>query len=670
MTSSASITLDTNDIIGEVHDHLYGANLEHLGQSIYGGHWAEMLRDRKFAGFDAMYTGLSEGLQGQNPGFGVVLPWQAVNPSPGAVLFVHDNTTFYTGKQSQRITIREADDKDHGVRQEGLYLESGRSYQVRLVLKGEGQTFTVQLGDQSWVIQSLDDDWHTYEQTLTASETQPNGALTMTIRVGNAWIGCASVMPAENMDGHRPDVVAAIKEWTPTFLRWPGGNFVSAYHWLDGIGDRDQRPSYLDPAWTLWESNDVGTDEFMALCEIIGTEPILTVNIGNGTPQEAAAWVAYCNADATDEYGAMRAANGHAEPYNVKTWFVGNEQFGNWQVGNVDAETYARLYLEFARAMRAVDPDLNLIAVGVPTDLYGHWNELVLKAAAPEIDELSVHFYSIRTEKWDDPPPGDVLYLPKVAAAHEVALMLDETLAIMDAHAEPPVPLAFDEWNTYVGAKPPAYIEDYNIGDALYAGVLMNACIQRADRIKMSAIYNLINVMGNYIVAPLYAWSKLAPTRGDSWIATGLQEPIIAPSVWKNPTTLVMELLTHHRGPQAIRCEVDCPTINTPAVGNLPAFDDVPLVDAAATYDPMTGATYLSVVNRDADHSIELTIQGLERAGDSQLFLVTGDSTLATNTGTSPQRVTIEATTWPGGQASLTLPAHSFAMLVMAYTAR
>ena len=152
------------------------------------------------------------------------------------------------------------------------------------------------------------------------------------------WVARASLMPVDNTGGFRKDVVESIKaNWTPTFIRWPGGNFASAYHWMDGIGDIDKRPPYLDPAWQQWEYHDVGTDEFIAFCRLVDSEPILTVNMGTGTPEEAAAWVAYCNGSPDTKYGAMRAKNGHPEPFNVKTWFVGNEQFGNWQDGHCDA---------------------------------------------------------------------------------------------------------------------------------------------------------------------------------------------------------------------------------------------------------------------------------------------------------------------------------------------
>ncbi|MBK9123520.1 MAG: hypothetical protein IPM16_10445 [Chloroflexi bacterium] len=636
MSYAARIDIAPNKIIGSVHPHLYGANLEHIGRSVYGGVWAEMLRNRKFAGHDRMYRGLSEGLSHQYPGFGVVQPWEAVNPSYHDVLFVHDNTTFYTGEQAQRITIRRPDGQSHGIMQRGLWLDTGRAYTLRVVLKGENQPVAFRLDNSSHTL-IAGPEWTTSVLNFTPQLANPDGALHITIETGSVWIGCASLTPADHIRGFRRDVIDAIKEWCPTFMRWPGGNFASAYHWQAGLGDRDRRSPYFDPAWNTWEPHDVGTDEFIQLCRLIGTEPILTINMGDGTADEAAAWVEYCNGDATTRWGAVRAAHGHPEPYGVKTWFVGNEQFGNWQVGHCDAETYALRFLEFAAAMRAVDPDLRLIGVGVPIDLYGHWNELVLQGASHAMDALSVHYYSIRTELWTEPPPADTLYWPKVASAHEMTLMLDRTIEIIAAHSAPPVPLAFDEWNTYVAGKAPDFFEEYDMADALYVGALMNACLQRADRIVMSAVFNLINVMGNYRVTPS--------------------------QIWKTPSSLVLELFTHHRGSQSIRCDVTAPSTATPGAGNLPPFDAVPLMDAAATRDPVSGNIYVSIVNRDPEDELELTIAGVTRKAPSPITWVCGSSPQATNSEDDPRAVMLERGMWTASDATLRVPAHCVMMV-------
>ncbi len=661
MSEKATLTIQPDEIIGAVHDHLYGANLEHIGQGIYGSLWAEMLRDRKFAGNDRMYTAPSEGLHNVHPSIGIVAPWEAQNPDYEALRYVHDNTVFYTGRQSQRISIRIPDGQQRGIKQGSLYLQAERDYELRLVLKGEGQALAVRLGEENWRIDAVEGDWTTLRHTFRAAGENPKGELSMTISEGSLWIGCASLMPTDNVQGFRADVIDAMRDWSPTQLRWPGGNFVSAYDWRLGVGDRDLRPAYLDPAWWQWESNDVGTDEFIDLCRLIDAEPVLTANMGTGTAEEAAAWVEYCNGDASTEYGALRAQHGYAQPHDARVWFVGNEQYGNWQVGHCDPETYARRYLEFASAMRAVDDRLTLLGVGVPSNLYAHWNELVLGLAADEMDQYSIHYYSLRTEKLEVTPDREQMYLPKIAAWREVEQMLDATLAVMDRYGGGSLPVAFDEWNTYVGAKAPDFIEDYTLADALYTGGLMNACLQRADRIKYSAIYHLTNVMGSYVASPLYEWENVFLGRRGGWVALSTGEDPLAPAVIKMPATLVLELMTHNRGADAVRCAVDCGSFNSPAAGNMPAFDAVPLVSAAATYDAARKLLFVSVVNCAVDDSMRIELAGLDVAGPVEMDLVACDSPLTTNDFAEPQRVAIERR--QACADDIDLPPHSFAML-------
>ena len=638
MVIEARVTLALDEVIGPVDPRLYGANLEHFGETIYGGIWTEMIRSPKFSGPDPIYFEKTAAEAGLNPNHGVVVPWESVHPDYKKVIFEHDHSVNYTGAQSQRITIREDDGCPHGICQRNLYLEAGRAYRLRTVLRGEGQSVVVQLGDQEWQIDSAGPDWITYSTELTPQRAESDGTFAITFQgESSLWVAVVSVTPADPRDGFRRDLTAAMQAWGPTHLRWPGGNFASSYHWQDGVGDPDRRPPYFDPAFELWEPNLVGTDEFVAFCRLVDAEPTITVNMGDGSPEEAAAWVEYCNGGPGSEYGARRAENGHHEPYGVKLWYVGNEQFGNWQVGHCDPETYGHRFLEFVRAMRAVDPDLTLVAVGVPSDFYGHWNERLLEMVGPEVDLLSFHFYSIRTYLMEPPPTPADLILPKLAAGHEIARVLDDTLAVTARSSNPPVPIAFDEWNTETRGKPPLWNEDYNICDALYTASVVHACLQRCDRVKLSAIYNLVNGMGSYGVS--------------------------ATTVWKTPSTLVLELLNQHRGPMSIRCSVDSPTFAVEEMHALPAFDDVPFFDAAATSDPDTGRVYLSITNRSTDQRGLVSIEGVRPAATARMHLVVGDHPLVENSAEQPDAVRIVACDLPMNSPVVELPPLSFVML-------
>tara|TARA_B100000686_G_scaffold353949_1_gene461716 strand:+ start:16434 stop:18431 length:1998 start_codon:yes stop_codon:yes gene_type:complete len=665
LATSAQITIDATSILGEIHNHLYGANLEHYGQSIYGGHWSEMLQDRKFAGQDHMYIGLQEGLRHEYSGFGVVRPWLPINPDKNIVRFVHDNTVFYSGRQCQRITVEIDDGRSHGIKQENLFLEEDRSYKIRLVLRGPIDEVDVDLDGENWSITKIPNDWATYETVLKAQRTNSNGILAITFTgIGSLRIGCTSVMPDDNVLGHRKDVINVIKDWSPTFLRWPGGNFVSAYHWLDGVGPIDKRPTRLDPAFNLLEPNDVGTDEFIQLCRLLNSDPVLTVNMGDGTPEEAAAWVSYCNGSKNTEYGKLRIENGFVEPYDVKTWFVGNELFGNWQVGHVDPETYARKYLEFSRAMRAADPNIELIAVGVPIDLYGRWNEMLAKHCGSELEELSLHYYSIRTEMMRNKPDGGNLYNAKVACSIEVESMIDQTIDVLTSAGAPNVPIAFDEWNTYVDAKAPDFIGNYDLADGIYVGGVMNGLIRRPGKIKRSCIYNLINAMAPYRVTPTYNWSFQTDGGPQStyWLANG-KTTDGPPSTWKMPQALVLELFTKFRGEKSIQCNVESPTFSTEAAGTLPAYDAIPVIDAAATMESETGKIYLSIINRHETDKVNITLNSSVVSGE--IYLVKGDSPLATNTAINQENVFINHQNFDLKFKPLEIPPHSFAMLVL-----
>jgi alpha-N-arabinofuranosidase len=637
MSFEATVHIHPEQVIGPVDRDLFGANLEHFGESIYGGIWTEMLRSPKFSGPDPRLFEMAVET-GHNPNHGIVVPWEAINPDHQRVIFEHDRTVFYSGQQSQRITVRENDDKIHGIRQRGLFIQAGRGYRLRLVLRGLGQPVSIGFGDQIWQISSVGNDWQTYTTELTPLRDNPDGELMISFEgTHSLWVGAASLMPVDEPDGFRSDLIEALQAWRPTNLRWPGGNFASAYHWQDGIGDPDLRPAYFDPAFKLWESNLVGTDEFVAFCRRVGTEPMLTVNLGDGTPEEAAAWVEYCNGSPDSPFGAQRASNGHTEPYGLKTWYVGNEQFGNWQVGHSDPETYAYRYLRFAEAMRAVDPDLKLIAVGVPGDQYSHWNERLLGIAGHEIDVLSLHYYSIRTWRLETPPSPEALIVPKLAAGYDAARVLDETLRVVRQFSDPPVPVAFDEWNTNTRGTPPLWIEDYNLADALYTAGVMHACLRNSDLVPISAIYNLVNAMGSYRVSPS--------------------------GVWKTPPTLVIELLSQHCLPESITCTVDAPSFASPAVFTQVAYDQIPLLDAIATRDPDSGQLALSICNLSVDQAAQVQLQGVQPDAVGQMHLLTHDDALIENTEARPDAISVLSEPIQLASGRFDMPPLSYAMI-------
>ena len=199
-------------------------------------------------------------------------------------------------------------------------------------------------------------------------------------------------MPADNVHGLRADTLELLRRLNAPIYRWPGGNFVSGYNWKDGIGDRDRRPARWERAWNDVEDNDFGIDEFLDFCREINTEPLIVVNTGLGGFDQAAQEVEYANGPAESRWGGERAHNGHPAPYGVAWWGIGNEMYGNWQLGNVPVERYVLRHNAFVAAMRAVDSRIRVVAVGAG----GKWNDLIVPGCAAHADLLSLHHYSER----------------------------------------------------------------------------------------------------------------------------------------------------------------------------------------------------------------------------------------------------------------------------------
>src|SRR5256886_3828551 len=253
-------------------------------------------------------------------------------------------------------------------------------------------------------------------------------------------------------NGFRKDVLQEIRQLGVPIIRYPGGNFVSGYNWLDGVGPKQDRPRVLDKAWNSMNSNQFGTNEFMAWCKAVGTQPLMGLNLGTGTPEEAAALVEYCNIDKGTKWSDLRRKHGLAEPYKVKRWCLGNEMDGPWQIGHMTATEYGMRAQDAARQMRYVDPSLQLIACGssgpfMPT--YLEWDREVLEQCYDYVDGLSLHRYF--TNAAGDTGGDSAKFLAMNLSIEE---QIAETVAVCDlvrGHKRSPKQLwlSFDEWNVW-----------------------------------------------------------------------------------------------------------------------------------------------------------------------------------------------------------------------------
>jgi alpha-N-arabinofuranosidase len=389
------------------------------------GVWAEMLTDRKF--LNEITSKAPAAPSGFLSFMGPQRRWKPVGEDSFVVM---DKKNPYVGEWSPRIQLEKI--MQHGISQSGIALASGRMYTGRVILAGPpGAKITVSLvwgpnaGDRQTVaVTAVTPNFDRYPLNFTAKADSNEGRFEILgTGSGSFRIGAASLMPSDNVSGFKSETIRYLKMQGISIARWPGGNFVSAYDWRDGIGNRDKRPPRREVAWNGTESNDMGIDDFMTFCRLIGAEPYIAVNSGFGDDRSAAEEVEYVNGSAAGRMGKLRAANGHPAPYGVKIWGIGNEMYGEWQWGHIAISQYPEKHNRIVRAMKKVDPTIKVIASGAtPEEIswtyienrqldsfperekvddkvpfaFGSkydWTGALLKNSADYIDYLGEHFY-------------------------------------------------------------------------------------------------------------------------------------------------------------------------------------------------------------------------------------------------------------------------------------
>ena len=627
----AKIRIDPENELGRIDEMVYGVNIEHLERMVYGGYWAELIRNRKFAGHDDARGGRGEPESWRREfvdrqDFGVAAQWDPYGAG-AAVEFAHDNTVFYSGQQSQRIDLLIDDGHWHGVAQNQICLTGGVPYHLRAVLRGSGRIREVRfsLGRDCASVQvagnDLQDRWQTFEFALVP---KASGCFDLNVcgtGQGQLWLGAVSLMRRDHQlaGGVRQDAAERLKTAGITHVRWPGGNFASDYHWEHGVGPIDRRPTTFNRAWGEWEPHDFGTDEFLTHCRQWDIIPFVTVNAGSGTPGEAAAWVEYCNGDPDSKYGALRAANGHYEPYRVRHWSIGNELWGNFQVGHVDAETYARRCIEFARAMRTADPSIHLTAVGHVRNTLGRWNERVARAVGAEVDAIAIHAYALNPMILASEPDPEDKYLAIVGGADSVASMLDDSIAVIDAHwsGAKPAQISYDEYGVREDLRLSSpWKERYRLRDGIcIAGIIM-AMQERCQRVRIGAQFAFVNRLG------------LIDAEADA--------------ILESPCYLAFALLANHRGPRAVAATCQVPSFSHDGLATEPPLAHAPWLRVAATASTGGQSIWLEAINRHPSLPI---IANVEVAGvgsiarSAQVFELGGSGPLARNEFGAPAEV-------------------------------
>ena len=395
--------------------------------------------------------------------------------------------------------------------------------------------------------------------------------------------------PTADDEGFRTDVLEHTRDLGISTVRYPGGNFVSGYRWEDGIGPKAERPRRLDLAWRSVETNQVGVDEFASWCRKADVAPMMAVNLGTRGVEEALALLEYCNHDKGTYYSDLRRANGAERPYDIRTWCLGNELDGPWQIGNKNARDYGILAAQTGRAMRMIDPDLELVACGSSgrsISTFAAWEAEVLEHSYDVVDYVSLHSYY-------KPVDGDLASF--LASGTDMDAMIDEVIATCDfvkakLRKNKTINLSYDEWNVWysLGEPTPDHISPWSEApgllqdvycrlDAVVVGSMLNSLLRHADRVKMACFAQLVNV-----IAPM---------------TTEAGGP-----VWKQSTYHPMQLVFRHGKGDALRVEPTSPLVETAK------FGAVSQLDATATLDPDTGDLAVFAVNRSLHEPLELDI--------------------------------------------------------------
>jgi len=427
--------------------------------------------------------------------------------------------------------------------------------------------------------------------------------------------------PTADEHGFRGDVADLTREAGVTLVRYPGGNFVSGYRWEDGVGPVEDRPARIDLAWRSVESNAVGLNEFMGWARSIDIEPMLAVNLGTRGVQEACDLLEYANHPGGTALSDLRVRHGHREPHDIRLWCLGNELDGPWQTGHKTADEYGRLAVETAKAMRQVDPRIELVACGssnssMPT--FGSWEATVLDHAFDAVDHISLHAYY---EERD----GDLASF--LASSVDMDHFIRSVIATADhvaakRRSRKRITLSFDEWNVWYQQdfaghthldleQTPQLIEDtFSVADAVAVGGFLNAFLRHADRVKIACQAQLVNVIG-----------LIRTEEGGAAWRQSIFHPFAQTARLARGTSLRVE----PRG----------------ATHETVAHGVVDTVDASATWDRETGDVAVFLVNRHPDQAVDVAIdaRGFEGLQVTECLRLDDEDPRRTNTAAQPQAV-------------------------------
>ena len=653
-----SVTIHAGQAARPISKYEYGMFIENLGQLTYRTLWSQMLDDRKF--YYPILPASSQPKRNAVPTRFrrmMLRKWYPVGPPQDVTM---DTVHPFVGKHSPEIQLDAS--TPHGIRQSGISLVKNKRYTGYIYLRAShGADVKIALiwgtapaDRQTVTLATIPTAYTKLPFHFTAGADSNNATFQVTATgAGNLHIGTLSLMPSDNIDGFRPETIKLLRQIHSGFWRLPGGNFISDFNWYDSVGNIDPRPPKFDYAWRAVQSNDLGMDEFMTLCRLIGTTPYITVNAGFGDAHSAAEEVEYMNGSIHTRLGAERAHNGHPAPYNVKFWDIGNEPYGPWQLGRTDLKYYVLKTNEFAAAMRNADPNITLLASGsmpsefviegvahqehIPHDKVGictraDWSCGFLKHSWGNFSGITEHWYSRagyqfslaaakagkkypHVEAGNIPFHGAVLQWVRIPS-NRVRIKAEQWQAYQKrfpAMKKKHIFMSIDEY-AYTGAPT-------NLKLALAYAMVFNEMIRHTGFIRMSAF-----------------------TMGVSTLNTS------ATAASLNTTGLLFELYDRHMGPGLIPVKLTGNSPQPPPSEHL--FGDFPHkqagsptypLDMVAALSPDHKFLNLAVVNATSKtQHFALNIDGITLGGPSTLWRMTGPSLTAANKLHQPPQVKVK----------------------------
>jgi alpha-N-arabinofuranosidase len=447
--------------------------------------------------------------------------------------------------------------------------------------------------------------------------------------------------PLADEDGLRTDVMAKLKEQKYSIIRYPGGNFLSGYNWLDGVGPKENRPRRRELAWQSIETNQFGTNEFMNFCRKADIAPMMAVNMGTGTIQSAADLVEYCNAPTGSYWSDLRASHGYKNPYDVKYWCVGNEMDGPWQIGHLDMHEYAAKAREAAKMMKWQDPSIKTVLAGSSNDrmpTYPEWDRVALEVTWDKMDYLSIHMYDTNHHMQDTPS-----YLALAKRFEDFVDTMSGVLRYVKAknRSSHDVYLSWDEWQVWHPGQHEGNWEEaphlaevgYNLEDALVVAQWVNVFLRKADVLKIACVAQVVNII---------SWLH---TKSDGLLVHSSYYPFMHMSNMAKGNSLDVVLRTP----------------KTPTN----RFGDMPSLDVSASHDPATGKIAVFIVNRSTTEAqvTDIVFQSDAPARVLQAHQMSGTDPKAMNSWEEPNKVTTVPISVPApkdGTLTINVPAMSF----------